>query len=104
MFDCLKKSILYSCLLSAGLFLCFGKHASAQETEIRFLSGTGNDNTVPWEFYCSEGMNGREWTTIEVPSCWELQGFGSYNYGIDAWEDRMNEHGQYRLEYYVPDN
>lgn len=76
----------------------------AQNTEIQYLSGTGNDNTVPWEFYCSEGMNSQEWTTIQVPSCWELQGFGSYNYGIDPWEDRMNEHGMYRHEFVIPKN
>ncbi len=76
----------------------------AQNTEIQYLSGTGNDNTVPWEFYCSEGMNSQKWTTIQVPSCWELQGFGSYNYGIDPWEDRMNEHGLYRHEFVIPKN
>lgn len=74
-----------------------------QETEIFYLTGTGNDNTVPWEFYCSEGMNSQEWTTIQLPSCWELQGFGSYNYGIDPWEDRLNEHGIYRHDFQLPE-
>ena len=90
-------------LIIAALFSC-AINSYTQDTEIKYLSGTGNDNTVPWEFYCSEGMNNQQWTTIQVPSCWELQGFGSYNYGIDAWEDRMNEHGKYRLEFEVPKN
>ena len=93
---------LFSCLLIAGIIFSFTNSTHSQETQIRYLSGTGNDNTVPWEFYCSEGMNSSEWTTIQVPSCWELQGFGSYNYGIDPWEDRMNEHGMYRHEFVIP--
>ncbi|MES2924638.1 MAG: hypothetical protein V4819_24005, partial [Verrucomicrobiota bacterium] len=53
----------------------------AAETEEVFLSGTGADNTVPWEFFCTGGRNSGVWTSIPVPSCWELQGFGAYNYG-----------------------
>ena len=53
-----------------------------QQTEIQYLSGTGNDHTVNWEFFCSAGMNSGRWTTIPVPSCWELQGFGKYDYGF----------------------
>ena len=76
----------------------------AQQTEYKYLSGTGNDNTVPWDFYCSAGMNSGKWTTIPVPSCWELQGFGSYNYGLDPWDERMNEHGMYRHDFNLPDS
>jgi len=89
----------------SGLLIAFFASAiliNAQDTEIMYLSGTGNENTVPWDFYCSAGMNSGKWTTIPVPSCWELQGFGSYNYGIDPWEDRLNEHGVYRLEFQLP--
>ena len=82
----------------AGPFL-----GHAQDTEIRYLSGTGNDDTVPWDFYCSAGMNSEKWTTIPVPSCWELQGFGSYNYGIDPWDERMNEYGIYRHDFQLPE-
>ena len=57
---------------------CFGA-ARGQETEKVFLSGTGNDHTVNWSFYCTEGRNSGKWTTIAVPSNWELQGFGKYN-------------------------
>ena len=57
----------------------------AQDTqpakEVLFLSGTDKDHTVPWDFICSDGRRSGTWTTIEVPSCWEQQGFGSYDYG-----------------------
>ena len=85
-----------------GALLCVTTISYSQESEIRYLTGTGNDDTVPWEFYCSEGMNSKKWTTIQVPSCWELQGFGSYNYGIDPWDERMNEYGKYRHEFLIP--
>lgn len=74
----------------------------AQTTEIQYLSGTGADQTVSWEFYCSNGMNSKQWSIIEVPSCWEQQGFGAYNYGHDKFEDRLNETGQYRYQFEVP--
>ena len=76
----------------------------AQKTETLYLSGTGADHTVDWEFLCSAGMRSGQWTTIPVPSCWEQQGFGSYNYGHDKLEDRLNETGQYRYNFTVPAN
>jgi hypothetical protein len=57
------------------------QYVNAQTTEIKYLSGTGSDNTVDWQFYCTGGMNSGKWTTIPVPSCWELQKFGKYDYG-----------------------
>ncbi|HCC69853.1 MAG TPA: beta-galactosidase [Bacteroidales bacterium] len=92
--------LLMPCLLLVFLTSIFS--VKAQDTQLKYLSGTGNDNTVAWEFYCSEGMNSGKWTTIPVPSQWELQGFGSYTYGIDPWEERMNEHGIYRHEFSIP--
>ena len=55
---------------------------SAQETEKVYLSGKGPDDAVSWDFMCTGGMNAGKWTTISVPSCWELQGFGKYDYGF----------------------
>ncbi|GAL80641.1 beta-galactosidase [Algibacter lectus] len=54
--------------------------------------------------YCSEGMNSKKWTKIGVPSCWELQGFGNYNYGFDYKTDKKthDEHGLYKHEFSVP--
>jgi hypothetical protein len=75
----------------------------AQSTEKLYLSGTGNDNTVPWEFYCTGGMNAGKWTTIPVPSCWELQGFGKYDYGFAKDSVRGREQGIYKYHFRVPE-
>ncbi|MDI9363753.1 MAG: glycoside hydrolase family 2 TIM barrel-domain containing protein [Flavobacterium sp.] len=74
----------------------------AQQTEVKYLSGTGNDNSVLWDFYCTNGMNGNKWTTIAVPSCWELQGFGKYNYGFAKDSVKGKEKGLYKHTFYVP--
>src|SRR5690606_12012907 len=47
------------------------------------LSGKDNKNTVSWDFWCTGGRKSGYWSTIEVPSHWEQQGFGRYNYGGD---------------------
>jgi beta-galactosidase/beta-glucuronidase len=72
----------------------------AQHTEVIYLSGKGYDDAVEWEFFCTEGRRSGEWTTIPVPSCWELQGFGKYNYGHATEEDRGKEKGLYRHTFY----
>src|SRR5690554_414818 len=81
------------------------KQSYAQQTEIVYLTGIDSENTVDWEFYCTEGRRSGEWTTIPVPSNWELQGFGTYNYGHD-WRDENkklgDEHGIYRHRFQVP--
>ena len=84
-------------LLSTGIL--FGQ---AQKTEIQFLSGTGSDQTVNWDFFCTAGRNSGIWTKIPVPSNWELQGFGTYNYGLDKDEVRGKESGMYKYEFQVP--
>lgn len=68
------------------------------------LSGTGSDQTVPWDFYCTAGNNSGKWTKIKVPSNWELQGFGGYNYGLDKDSLRLNEKGIYKHTFKVPAN
>jgi Glycosyl hydrolases family 2, TIM barrel domain/Glycosyl hydrolases family 2, sugar binding domain/Glycosyl hydrolases family 2/Beta galactosidase small chain len=83
-------------------------------TEVQYLSGRGSDDAVPWDFYCASALaNNRNctnapgsgtWTTIPVPSNWELQGFGTYYYGTDAAFARGPvETGFYRLNFNVPD-
>ena len=52
------------------------------ETQRRYISGTGCDDMVEWDFMCTDGRNSGKWTKIGVPSCWELQGFGTYQYGM----------------------
>ncbi|PKQ64527.1 beta-galactosidase [Labilibaculum filiforme] len=77
---------------------------SDKSTQIEYLSGTDKDNTVDWEFFVSDGMNSGKWTTIGVPSCWELQGFGHYNYGQDDEDKRHQEHALYKHQFAVPKN
>ena len=90
--------------------------ANAQQTEVRYLSGTGPDDAVLWDFWVSDGMNARKWSQIAVPSCWEQQGFGGYTYGRyyiydrdseKAWRDYREhafteEYGIYRRRFDVP--
>ena len=52
------------------------------ETQRQYISGHGCDDMVEWDFLCSDGRNSGKWTKIGVPSCWELQGFGTYQYGM----------------------
>ena len=56
--------------------------SGAQETRKVYLSGTGFGHTETWDFYCTEGRNSGKWKKIEVPSQWELQGYGEYTYGV----------------------
>ncbi|MDO6801330.1 glycoside hydrolase family 2 TIM barrel-domain containing protein [Wenyingzhuangia sp. 1_MG-2023] len=74
-----------------------------QTTQKQYLSGTDKDNTVAWDFYCSDGMQSKKWSKIAVPSCWELQGFGNYNYGRDykVKKEYHNEFGMYKHEFFV---
>ena len=74
----------------------------AQQTEKVFLSGTGTDKPVEWAFFCTDGNNSGKWTTIVVPSNWELQGFGKYNYGHAKDEERGKESGLYKHSFFVP--
>jgi hypothetical protein len=71
----------------------------AQTTETLMLSGADKDHTVPWEFHMSSGQNAGKWTTIPVPSNWELQKFGTYSYGRDV---DPPDRGQYRRRFQVP--
>lgn len=90
----------YFLLFIAGL--CTQVHA--EETLVQYLSGTGANNTVSWDFYCSDGMNSKKWTTIQVPSCWEQQGFGEYNYGQVHFEERLKETGTYKRDFDIPNS
>src|SRR4030043_340617 len=74
----------------------------ARKTETVYLSGTDKDNTVTWDFFCTNGRNSGNWSKIEVPSCWELQGFGSYLYG--NVNKKVNEQGLYKYEFPASNN
>src|SRR5215213_9421678 len=95
------KRFLLPALFLVHLFV------SAQQKEIRYLSGTDSKNTVAWDFYCTGGRNSGKWTTIQVPSHWEQQGFGAYNYGRDYKTYGRNfrfadEQGLYKYNFTVP--
>jgi hypothetical protein len=77
--------------------------AASPKTEQVYLSGHGPKDAVPWEFSVTGGRRAGEWTTIPVPSNWEQQGFGAYNYGEETPGNRATEHGLYRLRFRVPD-
>ena len=73
-------------------------------TEIKYLSGTDKDNRVDWEFKIDKGRKSGDWSTIPVPSNWELEGFGVYNYGHD-WRDSLpnsDATGYYKHRFSVP--
>ncbi|WP_200975668.1 glycoside hydrolase family 2 TIM barrel-domain containing protein [Echinicola sp. 20G] len=79
----------------------------AQETEIQYLSGKGYQDTKEWEFKISGGRNSEEWSTISVPSVWEQEGFGKYQYGIKFYgkpfpEGIADEVGEYKYTFDVP--
>jgi len=98
----ISKKILYL-LIALG----FSVQLYPQKTKVVHLSGTDAANTVEWDFYCTDGQNSKKWTKIDVPSNWELQGFGTYNYGHD-WKNKDRklglEHGLYKHTFDVPSN
>ncbi len=71
--------LTFSLLIACG---CLGLHA--QTTQIVYLSGTDKDHTVNWDFFINTGQKSGSWKKIAVPSNWELQGFGTYNYFQDT--------------------
>ena len=100
--------------------------AVATHAERRYLSGHGCDDMVEWDFFCTDGERSGQWTTIGVPSCWEMQGFGTLQYGYlfdpwyaGYWKDtqskgksgrqaaqaalppKASEHGLYRKTFFV---
>ena len=72
----------------------------AQDTQYQYLSGTDKDHTVEWDFYINTGMKSGSWNKIQVPSNWEHQGFGTYNYFTDT--KNPEEQGQYKYKFTVP--
>lgn len=96
------KQIPLKCITALLVLIACVFTVSAQSTEISYLSGTGSDHTVNWQFYCTGGSQSGKWTTIPVPSCWELQGFGKYDYGFTKDSLRGKENGRYRHTFQVP--
>ena len=57
--------------------------ADALHTQVLMLTGTGPDDAVPWDFTIHGGRRAGERARIPVPSNWQQQGFGHYQYGYD---------------------
>lgn len=86
-----------------------GQSLSSIEKQVIYLSGTDYLNTTTWDFMCTNGRKSGVWTKIEVPSCWEQQGFGAYNYGRDYHIygrdfKYADETGKYKYNFSVPYN
>lgn len=96
------RYLIFLLFFMVGACMAF---VQGQETEKLYLSGTGLNDTKTWRFFCSSGMNSGEWKTIEVPSQWELQGFGAYTFGrfyLDKTAKPSDETGLYRYDFNVP--
>lgn len=87
-------------MLLAALTLVAPAAGFAQTSERLHLSGTDKDHTVSWDFRVSGGRRAGVWSTIPVPSSWELHGFGTYQYG--GPKPRPDEQGRYRHRFSVP--
>ncbi len=83
------------------LLFIFSGQLLAQETVKQYLSGKGKDDGVLWDFKVSDGMKAGQWAKIAVPSNWELQGFGKYNYGFNKEADKGKEIGSYKHRFVV---
>jgi hypothetical protein len=98
------EALMYSFVRYVALFmLLLPSAAKAVETETQYLSGRGKDDSVKWEFICDKGQNANKWSTIAVPSNWQLQGFGIYEYGqptpAGGWP---RVHGVYKRTFTTP--
>ncbi len=93
---------LLICLALGGCLLASGPAQAQTTAQAIYLSGLDKDHTVEWDFFCTKGRKAGQWGKIAVPSCWELQGYGTYNYGNDKWATHADEEGLYRHRFTVP--
>lgn len=104
-----KKLTFRRAFTALALLCAMGAQAKdVPTTQRQYLSGCGSDDMVEWDFFCTEGRNSGKWTKIGVPSCWELQGFGTYQYGITFYgkpfpDGIAKEKGMYKYEFNVPE-
>jgi len=102
------KEKIASLIIATACTLSLQAQSADIATHRQYLSGTGCDDMVEWDFLCTDGRNAGKWTKIGVPSCWELQGFGTYQYGMRFYgkpspEGIASEHGQYKYEFTLPE-
>ncbi len=75
------------------------------------FSFSKNDQQVP-EGFQRDGYDASAWDNIDVPSCWEMRGYGTpiytnvvYPFPVDPpWIKRENPVGVYIKEFQVPEN
>ncbi|MBZ9630072.1 beta-galactosidase [Salegentibacter sp. LM13S] len=95
----MKKQLLLALVL-LGFF-----QTKAQETQKIYLSGKSFEDPKEWHFKVSDGRKSNKWSSIKVPSQWEVEGFGTYTYG--RWYKELNleepskEEGFYKYEFEV---
>lgn len=97
--NALRAIVLFSVFFFT--LLGFSQKENIQYERI-YLSGKDAANAVDWDFKVTEGRESGQWSTIPVPSNWELQGFGTYNYGRDYLKEEVDlgkEHGLYRYRF-----
>jgi len=97
------QSVCYIFLFISGMF------AQSTAKQIIYLSGIDNTHTKTWDFFCTDGRKSGYWTKIEVPSCWEQQGFGNYEYGRNSHSygskyRYASEKGSYKYDFQIPEN
>lgn len=97
-----------ACLLVFAFSVGLLSAQSSTITERQYLSGRGCDDMVKWDFKCTDGNHSGKWTKIGVPSCWELQGFGTFQYGMKFYgkafpEGIADEKGLYKYEFELPE-
>lgn len=105
-----RRITLYHKLITLALALSsLSMQAQNQppKTELQYLSGHGCDDMVEWDFMCTDGRNSGKWGKIGVPSCWELQGYGIFQYGMRFYgiafpEGIAKEKGLYKYEFTIP--
>jgi len=93
---------LFRFVLALCLLLAHAPVAFAVETQTVYLSGHGKDDPVQWDFFCNNGQNADKWSTIAVPSNWELHGYGVYTYGRDNLRPWPKVQGQYKRTFTLP--
>ncbi len=93
-----SRNLFRAILLSALTTFCY--QAETSQTQRVYLSGTDKDNRIDWDFFCTEGAQSGEWTTIPVPSCWDVEGFGALAFGRNM--ERGEEIGKYRHRFPTP--
>lgn len=82
--------VLMSALLRAGV----------SDTEQLYLSGHDRADAIAWDFRCSEGPKAGQWSSIPVPSNWEMEGHGTFAY----MKDPQKAVGDYRRRFSVPES